>query len=102
MAGSSVTVERVTDGDTIVLRDGRRVRLVQIDRPEVYFGTECYGPEASALAERLIPPGTRVRLEREPATDRVDGYGRLLRYVLRWEDGLNKRGCCNRATLPRG
>jgi endonuclease YncB( thermonuclease family) len=64
------------------------VRLVQIDTPEVYFGTECDGQEASALAERLIPPGTRVRLEREPATDSVDDYGRLLRYVIR-RDGVN-------------
>jgi endonuclease YncB( thermonuclease family) len=30
-----------------------------------------------------------VRLFPEPATDRVDQYGRLLRYVVRVEDGLN-------------
>jgi endonuclease YncB( thermonuclease family) len=37
----------------------------------------------------LLPPGTRVRLAPEPATDRVDQYGRLLRYVVRARDGLN-------------
>ena len=37
----------------------------------------------------MLPPGTRVRLQPEPATDRVDGYGRLLRYVVRARDGLN-------------
>jgi hypothetical protein len=31
------------------------MRLVQIDTPEVYFGTECYGLEASTLSERLPP-----------------------------------------------
>src|SRR5262249_4011946 len=45
--------------------------------PEVYFGTECYGPQASAITKRLLPAGTRVRLLVEPATDRVDQYGRL-------------------------
>jgi endonuclease YncB( thermonuclease family) len=81
-------VTRVVDGDTIDATGGR-VRLVQIDTPEVYFGTECYGPQASALAKRLLPVGTAVRLVTEPAGDRVDRYGRLLRYVVRAADGLN-------------
>jgi hypothetical protein len=33
--------------------------------------------------------GTRVGLYPEPVTDRVDQYGRLLRYVVRVRDGLN-------------
>jgi len=37
----------------------------------------------------MLPPGTRVRLFPEPATDRVDQYGRLLRYVVRVKGGLN-------------
>ena len=36
-------IDHVTDGDTVVLRNGQHVRLVQIDTPEVYFGVECYG-----------------------------------------------------------
>jgi endonuclease YncB( thermonuclease family) len=82
-------IDHVVDGDTVELRDGRRVRLVQIDTPEVYFGVECYGRIASARAKALLPPGTPVRLQAEPATDRVDQYGRLLRYVVRARDGLN-------------
>ena len=50
-----------------MLRNGQRVRLVQIDTPEVYFGTECYG-RASATTKRLLPEGIRVRLLPEPAT----------------------------------
>jgi endonuclease YncB( thermonuclease family) len=53
------------------------------------FGTECYGSQASATTKALLPPGTRVRLFPEPATDRVDQYGRLLRYVVRVKDGVN-------------
>ena len=82
-------VGRVIDGDTITLRSGSRVRLVQIDTPEVYFRAECYGRRASAVTKRLLRPGTLVRLLREPATDRVDQYGRLLRYVIRIHDGLD-------------
>ena len=69
--------------------NGQRVRLVQIDTPEVYFGTECYGRQASATTKRLLPEGTRVRLLPEPATDRIDDFGRLLRYVVRAQDGVN-------------
>jgi endonuclease YncB( thermonuclease family) len=65
------------------------VRLVQIDAPEVFFGTECYGRQASAVTKRLLLPGTRVRLVPEPATDRVDDSGRLLRYVIRSRDDLH-------------
>lgn len=61
---------------------------IPFDTPEVYFGTECYGPQASAVTKRLLPPGTRVLLAPEPATDRIDQYGRLLRYVIRDRDGL--------------
>jgi micrococcal nuclease len=89
-AGAAVTrVAHVTDGDTIRLANGTRVRLVQIDTPEVYFGTECFGHAASRALERLLPPGTPIRLVADPALDRVDRYGRLLRYVVRVRDGLN-------------
>jgi micrococcal nuclease len=87
--GQLARIDHVADGDTVDLTDGDRVRLVQIDTPEVYFTPECYGRRASAITERLLPPGTLVRLSAEPATDGVDQYGRLLRYVTRARDGLN-------------
>ena len=82
-------IDHVADGDTVDLTNGAKVRLVQIDTPEVYFHPECYGKQASAVTKRLLPPGTLVRLTREPATDSVDSYGRLLRYVIRVRGGLN-------------
>jgi endonuclease YncB( thermonuclease family) len=82
-------VDHVADGDTITLRNGQRVRLVQIETPEVYFGTECYGRLASRRTKELLPAGTPVRLVADPAADLVDRYGRLLRYVIRVRDGLN-------------
>ncbi|HEY6963261.1 MAG TPA: thermonuclease family protein [Gaiellaceae bacterium] len=86
---TTARVTWITDGDTIKVNGGVRVRLVQIDTPEVYFGTECYGPEASTVTKRLLPIGTTVRLLPEPATDSVDRYGRLLRYVVRIRDGVD-------------
>jgi micrococcal nuclease len=88
-AAHTFRIERVIDGDTVVLTTGAHVRLVQIDTPEVYFGLECWGRQASAETKKLLPAGTLVRLGVEPATDRADQYGRLLRYVVRARDGLN-------------
>jgi len=82
-------IDHVADGDTITLSNGRRVRLVQIDTPEVYFHPECYGHAASQATKRMLPAGSRVRLYPEPATDSVDQYGRLLRYVVRVHGSLN-------------
>jgi micrococcal nuclease len=88
-ASKVLRIDHVADGDTVDLTNGAKVRLVQIDTPEVYFHPECYGKKASALTKRLLPPGTAVKLIREPATDSVDSYGRLLRYVIRRRDSLN-------------
>lgn len=102
-------IDHVTDGDTVVLRNGQRVRLVQIDTPEVFFGRECYGRLAARQTKALLTPGTRVRLLPEPATDRVDQHGRLLRYVIRVRrcerEHPSRRYRCGRALLlsaPQG
>jgi micrococcal nuclease len=81
-------VARVIDGDTIVLTDGAHVRLLQIDTPEP--GTaECYSRAAGRDLRRMLPVGSVVTLETDPALDRVDRYGRLLRYVYRGTSNLN-------------
>ena len=41
-------IDHVVDGDTVALRNGLRVRLVQIDTPEVYFGTDGSAPSSGA------------------------------------------------------
>jgi micrococcal nuclease len=88
-AGSVATsghVARVIDGDTIVLEGGARVRLVQIDTPEVGTG-ECFSRAAGRELRALLPAGAAVSLVSDPRLDQVDRYGRLLRYVFR--DGRN-------------
>lgn len=88
--GARSIVARVNDGDTIVLASGRRVRLVQVDTPEVYGEAECYGAEASALTKRLLPAGTPVTLQRDPLLDDTDHYDRLLRYVFVGTTNVNR------------
>jgi endonuclease YncB( thermonuclease family) len=70
-----VRVERVFDGDSIVLADGREVRYLGINAPEA---GETFSTAARALNRRLVE-GKRVRLvpDREPR----DAYGRVLAYV---------------------
>ena len=81
-ASGSAVVKRVGDGDTLDVRGGLRVRLVQVDAPELGEG-ECFARESKRELERLVPPGTSVELERDRTLDDVDRYGRLLRYVMR-------------------
>ena len=81
-------VASVADGDTLTLSDGRRVRLLQIDTPELGSG-ECYSRAARTALLALAPPGSRVTLELDPRLDTVDRYGRLLRYVKRGSLNVN-------------
>jgi micrococcal nuclease len=78
----SGVVASVYDGDTLSLTDGRRVRLVQIDTPELGTG-ECYSRASRTALSKLVPIASRVRLEADARLDNVDRYGRLLRYVHR-------------------
>lgn len=82
-----VTVVRVIDGDTVELADGRTVRVLGIDTPEVNSGAECWGPEASRFARDVLL-GREVRLAADPTQDAVDRYGRTLAYLL-LSDGAN-------------
>ncbi|MDQ3380819.1 MAG: thermonuclease family protein [Actinomycetota bacterium] len=81
-------VGRIADGDSIVLKGGARVRLLQIDAPELGEG-ECYGRESLRDLERMLQPGDPIVLESDPRLDRVDRYRRLLRYVLSASTNVN-------------
>jgi micrococcal nuclease len=89
---ANATVVSVVDGDTIVARvrgDDERIRLIGIDTPETKkpnTPVQCFGPEASNFTKHLLPPGTRLYLERD--VEARDKYGRLLAYVYRADDGL--------------
>jgi micrococcal nuclease len=79
-------VERVVDGDTLILRiDGliERVRYVGIDAPEL-GPAECYALEALRVHEQIVD-GAELRLERD-VSDR-DRFDRLLRHAWVEVDG---------------
>ncbi len=88
----NATLERVVDGDTIVVTlDGakEKVRLIGIDTPETKkpdTPVQCFGPEASAFTSSLLAAGTPLHLERD--VEARDKYGRLLAYVYRVGDGM--------------
>lgn len=87
-ASAVTTITKVYDGDTIKLSTGEKVRLLQIDTPEL-SPVECYGEEArSALVSLLNSPGT-LTLKSDPKLDKVDRYGRLLRYVFIGKTNIN-------------
>ena len=73
------TVERVIDGDTVVLAGGERLRYIGIDTPEL--GTdprECFAEQATARNVALVA-GQEVALRVD--VSQRDRYQRLLRYV---------------------
>src|SRR5690606_18046200 len=72
----AAVVASVTDGDTVVLADGRRLRYIGIDTPETTG--ECYASEASARNAELVL-GKTVYFEKD--VSEFDPFERLLRYV---------------------
>lgn len=89
-ANAATTIIKVYDGDTITLSTGEKVRFLQIDTPEL-SPAECYGEEArSALVSLLNSPG-QLSLKTDPKLDKVDRYGRLLRYVFIGKTNINLR-----------
>ncbi|MCU1437140.1 MAG: nuclease (SNase domain protein) [Naasia sp.] len=84
--GSVAEVERVVDGDTVIVRlagQRERVRLLNIDTPESVAEdqpVECLGPEAADFTADLLPEGAEVTLifDEEPR----DQYGRMLAAIM--------------------
>ena len=65
------------------------MRLLNIDTPETVApgrAVECLGPEASALLDSLLPPGSAVTLEFDH--ELRDRYDRLLAGVVDAEGSL--------------
>lgn len=81
-------VKKVYDGDTVLLQDGRKVRLLGINTPEIEHrnnAAEAGGSEAKAWLENLLR-GKKVRLQTD--VEKQDKYGRDLAYLFT-EDGMH-------------
>ena len=83
-------VSRIVDGDTVVLADGREIRMVGLQAPKLPLGRAGFeawplAAEAKAALGDLIL-GRKVRLAY--GGRRSDRYGRKLAHVVRSSDGL--------------
>jgi micrococcal nuclease len=76
----SCVVAKLADGDSFTCADGRQVRLLLIDTPEM--AQAPWGRIAKRQLETLMRPGTTVRLELDRTS--TDRYRRTLAYV--WAD----------------
>ncbi len=81
VAASQCRIARVVDGDTFHCEDGRKVRLIGMDAPEV--GQGAAGRASREALRRMLPRGRSVRLESDAAAR--DRYGRVLAYA--WAAG---------------
>lgn len=79
VSAASIQADRISDGDTLVISTGEKVRLLQIDTPEL-SPAECYGAEALKAFAGIIGKSS-IELESDSVSDDKDQYGRILRYV---------------------
>jgi len=91
---SNILVTRAVDGDTLVLENNERVRLIGIDTPEMHESDKLnrdaqrsgqdvatikqLGRQSYEFTKKLVE-GKRVRLEFD--VERYDKYKRILAYV---------------------
>ncbi len=98
VAGSEISsdiklhkVDKVIDGDTILIDTGQKIRYIGIDSPESKdprTSIKCFALEATERNIQLVL-GKVVRLERD--ISETDRYGRLLRYVYIDDDLINEQ-----------
>lgn len=92
-AAGEYEVERVVDGDTLLLRNHERVRLQGIDCPEIahedHPAVDAWGPEATTFTQVFIRDAhARVRLEADGESR--DHYDRWLAFASDGDRLLNE------------
>lgn len=83
-------VARVIDGDTIKLSNGKVVRYIGIDTPEMAKGQTpagCFAQEATEMNRQLVE-GKQVKIKTDK--NEMDNFGRTLAYVYLDEIFVNQ------------
>ena len=79
-----VQIQRVSDGDTVVLTDGRKVRIIGINAPELSKKSERAlegeARNAASAVKQLVADSNQVDLI--VGDDAVDRYGRVLGHIV--------------------
>jgi endonuclease YncB( thermonuclease family) len=100
------TLRQVVDGDTLRLTDGRKVRLIAVNTPELasdHRSDQFLAQEARAATREFFEGDNRVGLKL--GVDAHDRYGRLLAHIYR-ADGkslstyLLSRGLAMQVVVP--
>nr|WP_262415942.1 thermonuclease family protein [Pseudomonas fluorescens] len=80
---TSVTVQRVVDGDTLRLSDGRSVRMIGLNTPELGRQGRSDEPFAVAARKRLqaLVDASGGRVGLRPGKQAKDHYGRTLAHI---------------------
>lgn len=79
----SVVIRSITDGDTLVLDDGRKVRLLGVNTPELGFGGQLSEPYALAAKDYVKSLWkSERRAEIGIGRQGKDKYGRVLAHVF--------------------
>lgn len=80
---AQATVQRVVDGDTLRLSDGRNVRMIGLNSPELGRQGRSDEPFAVAARRRLetLVASSDGRVGLLPGKERKDRYGRTLAHV---------------------
>ncbi len=82
-----VKISRIIDGDTFIIENGERVRLIGINAPEI---SDIFGLEAKQHLQLLIG-GKFVELLPDNLSKDRDRYNRLLRYIIFKGNDINKQ-----------
>lgn len=116
---TDILVKRVVDGDTLLLEDGERVRLIGIDTPEMHESKKLYRDaqhskqDISAIQKlgrqsyeftKKLAEGKHISLEFD--VEKRDRYNRILAYVYLKDGGtfvnaeIVKQGYASLMTFP--
>lgn len=87
---AEIRITRIYDGDTFTLSTGEIIRLLQVDAPELR-GKECFAVEAQKSLAKLLNSKRNISFKTDPKLDRVDRYGRSLRYLFVGKTNVNLR-----------
>ena len=72
-ATAASNVAKIVDGDTITMSNGEKVRLIQIDTPEL-GSNECYAEQSRSELSKLLNQPGKLSLKSDSKLDATDKY----------------------------